>query len=316
VENNRPFGVLIERAANQNLAATTLFTVEVPEPYAGDTDDTAVVLSLVSVDPAGLATVRADLYRGQFSGGLVRLGDRIQFGGQGWMYTIVAANKVDVNGYVESSGVPPSPSDGFPLVLQVYITPNGSLPWPSFPALSQPTSFQIFRRPVKSAATPLELPVGVAIDLLWSGASTLFLPYDENDFSPVIITFTPSGALDRVFATDYPTGVLGNASNGTRIMDPIYLLVGNRDRIPWGGHRVAAPPPGYFAADEIPTDDTDNQGRKIGNERDLANLWIAINPQTGLITCTELYSPPNGLVPGDVLTSRKFARESHSMGGR
>ena len=68
------------------------------------------------------------------------------------------------------------------------------------------------------------------------------------------------------------------------VADPIFLLLGK-------GHKL---PP-------------DDEG---ANWQDLENLWMTINPKTGMISTDEV-------VPGtSVAQSRELAREKQGMGGR
>ena len=105
-----------------------------------------------------------------------------------------------------------------------------------------------------------------------------------------------------------------------RAVQPIHFLVGKWERIP--------PQPGLFSQ----TDD------KLANWQDATNLWLALNPQTGLVTVAELNANlppghplnpfPNTYIPGDIdgldnslrrqlYESRKFARQAQiSKGGR
>ena len=160
---------------------------------------------------------------------------------------------------------------------------------------------------MKSATQPVQLPAGSVIDLFASGTASAY-PYfgGINGFainkSPVIVTFAKSGALDSVYAM------------GQRLplVEPIHFLLGQREKLP---HATNS----YNKADPPET-----QAEKH-NFRDLENLWISINPQTGLITSAEVAqvqdSSLNGanedaLLRAAIPQSRQFATSAQSMGGK
>jgi len=315
IENQRPWGVAILRDANSPLSGVSLIQVEVPVPYAGDDINTSLQLSWNgTVDAQGIATVTATRMSGSISGGLIRLGDQVQINAQGRIYTITAANGLDA-GYVRASPPSGSDPDGFPLTLQTYLGRDGSgnpmttLPWPA--GGSGPVTFQILRQPVPSSVAPLQLPRNTVLDLWYSGtASTPFSNTTTTSTSTPITTilFNSTGAVDQVAAH--------NLGGSIRALEPIYLMVGRRDRVnpdvtdtvTYTEQGVAIPQPRPVAED----------GRT--NLADLTNLWVAVNPQTGYVTCAEM---ANGLTTDDhgneffyLPLSRQFAREFQSMGGR
>jgi type II secretory pathway pseudopilin PulG len=300
IETGRPCGVAIVRDDNLPLAGSKLIQVEVPEPYQGDTDDTYLSVSWDgTVDSQGFATVIANRVSGSTAPGLIRVGDKVQIGYQGHIYTIVAANSVEPNTkFVRASpAINPYP-DGFPLTLHVYLgrDPSGKpmilLPWPVGGSAPQP--FQIFRQPVPSAAPPLQLPRGVVIDLWYSGTTSAWFASKAPQFPSIaqpMILFSPNGSVTQVAADTI--GIVP-------AMEPIFLLVGRRDRV------NPDPQQGNDVTRAIPAVAED--GRT--NLDDLVNLWVAINPQTGYIVCAE-NSPGT-----DIRECRRYAREFQAMGGR
>ena len=192
-------------------------------------------------------------------------------------------------------------------------------PAPSL-ALSGTVKFQIARQPVPSAGAPLELSRGVVIDLGGSGtdrSSDLFAPLAAQDSLPVIVLFAPHGGVDRV--------VVGGVQS--RVIDPIHLLVGTWEHVPAAPVLRGADTRPVSGGPRVPNPDVDDG---LYNWEDQRNLWVALNPQTGLVTVAELNADepdPSGLsnnyVPsgwdkwGQVVTARKFAREAQvSKGGR
>jgi len=303
IENQRPWGVAVLRDGNMALAGTRLIQVEVPTPYAGDTTNTSVSLSWDGmVNAQGIATVTANRSSGSTSGGLIRIGDQVQINYRPPVYEIKAAASVDADGFVRASpsgGVDP---DGFPLTLQVYLgrdasgNPIASLPWPSGGSAAVP--FQIIRQPVTSSVPPLQLPRNVVVDLWYSGSASTQFSTASIYATDSVILFSSTGAVDRIFA-------LGGVYRGT---EPVYLLVGRRDRV------YPSPAPGQLdATGDFPSVAED----RLTNLGDLLNLWVAVNPQTGYITSAEMAQSNVSLPLAQKLNAaRDFARDFQSMGGR
>jgi len=88
---------------------------------------------------------------------------------------------------------------------------------------------------------------------------------------PIYIMFSPNGGLHRVIST---------AVTGP-VTEPVFLLVGKRENV-----------------------------GAAGNWKDFTNLWVALNPRTGLVTTAEVASDVS------LADSRAFAKEAQSMGGR
>ena len=177
------------------------------------------------------------------------------------------------------------------------------VPWPSNPAAPPIVPYRIYRSPVKSAATPLQLPASTVIDLDASGidAAATF-----GNGADVAILFTPSGSVYGVY-------YVGGTNTLTPITQPIFLLVGKRERVGAGlllGSAVVA---------------TDQAAWP--NWATLGNVWLVINPQTGLVSSGDngaidmsnpaWTNPANWQgVPGPINTARTLARDSQGLGGR
>ena len=255
-----------------------LSQAEIPPPYGGDTLDAAVKLQMISPPP--FVTVEALVRVGSFSDGLVRKYDKIQLNHQGPSYTILDGPDDDADGFLDFDGANDTNEDGFidthVLTLGLELHAAGTVPWPD-DAPSDPVPFTIVRQPVKSAAAPLQLPAGAVIDLQWSGVG-------EELFSgsAVTIMFSPNGALDRIYST--------NEDVAGPVVKPIFLLIGKREKVP----------------------------ATVGSEnyRDLTNLWVTLNPQTGLVTTTEVAAADSTNSVDDLHEAREFARQAQSMGGR
>jgi type II secretory pathway pseudopilin PulG len=270
---------------------------------------------------------------GSFASSLVLPGDLIQFNGQGPLYTILSASATNLAAVCDvSNGQPvPWPAPWNPLTqysvgTRVVDIPTGSVyictalntnqPPPTSPAYwalsPQPAvPYHVFRSPVsgnntvvKSAARTLPLPAGAVVDLDGSGVDTATQMFSAGG-GDVAIVFAPNGAVDRVYA--------GGASSA--VTQPIFLLVGKRERMP-----LQTPVPGTAASN------SDDQAT-WPNWRDLTNLWVMINPQTGLVSTGEnsLVLPPVGPSnwlddpanwPYCIRDARALARDAQGMGGK
>jgi len=363
VESGRPCGVMLERLERQPDACVVLRQAEVPPPYSGDMlgaklwvrqrPDTAPLL-LLSVPVGALAD------------NLVRRGDSVQLNNQGPWYTIVdypepsgsdldfpvhpATQFIDFSGSTTGTTIEDTDGDGWidSHYLAIRLSSHGvaALPWTAPFASPDPVAdaypFQILRQPVASAGAPLQLSRGAVIDLAASGPDRqrpfqlvdpsapdnppanplpLPLPLAPRDARswPVFIMFSPNESIDSVYhyqlSYDSSGNVTGGGYVGRRVVEPIHLLVGKWERIPQQ--------PGLGSQ----TDDG------LLNYQDATNLWLAINPQTGLVTVAELstyyvdptdgqlkdnYDPVTNLsVPPTLYDSRRLARQAQiSKGGR
>ena len=155
-------------------------------------------------------------------------------------------------------------------------------PWAtSWPTGMPGVPYRIYRQPntsgAKAVAEPLQLPAGSVIDLTASGCPGLNDPFGTPTAPitpPLYIMFAPSGAVYSVIYN-------GVAYSPTQL---IFLLVGRAD-----------------------------EARGLGattNYKDLNNLWVVIDPQTGLVTTAPVAA--GGTLP----LSRSMALDAQLMGGR
>jgi prepilin-type N-terminal cleavage/methylation domain-containing protein len=294
METGLPCGVLFERATdlNQPNACTVMRQVEIPPPYGGDTVDTRIIVSLNTIDANGNVVLQAQLSSGAATADLIHVGDLLKIDYQGPLYTISAVSAT---------------ASGFPLTLTTNVGPGGAVPWTV--AASNAVPFLIYRQPLDqssgvlsafgSIAPSLQLPRGAAVDLRYSGKNSFaadpldptnpiladsFRAETTSDSTPVIVMFSPSGALDRVCYQ----------STQERVTAPVFLLVGRADRVDTA---------------LLPDDN-------LNNWQDMNNFWLAISPQTGMVTAAEPAAVASGAT-NPVDASRALAREAQfSKGGR
>jgi prepilin-type N-terminal cleavage/methylation domain-containing protein len=179
------------------------------------------------------------------------------------------------------------------------------LPWPKsnspmgFISQIPPVSFKIVRQPEKSAATPLQLPSGAAIDLTVSGTEDNNLGMQPMEYK---ILFSPGGAVDSFYV------------NGTahKVSQTIHLLVG-----------------------KLTIGDINTLGdERNNNYADLKNIIVSINSQTGTISTNPVHpqqfapvipqydrtkllnDPANANFVQALFQTRTFAREAQTMGGK
>ena len=145
------------------------------------------------------------------------------------------------------------------------------------------------------------------------------LPGPNNKFSngggDVAIVFAPNGRIEHVY-------IAGDPNSPYSVVQPIFLLVGKRER---AGNiftqPVLSPRRSWDTA--------------LTNYEDITNLWVMINPQTGLITGAEMGVDADAASPRtppmlglrspaklDVAAAaaanaaRVLARDSQGMGGK
>lgn len=275
METGRPAGVIFERFSTaRNQACTVIRPAEVPPLYGGDTTDTAITMQTSSTGTYSTyttCTVLANTASGSVTPSLFSLGDMLQVNYQGPWYSIAATS-----------------GSGMTLTGTGFIPP-----WSTSTTAALP--FQICRQPTPSAGPSFQMPIGTAIDVVYSGMG------DTGQFdsggsepastqnSPVTVIFSPNGSVSAVYyrnntCVPYPS-------------DTIYFLVGRMDRIPTSRSVTTTPNP----------DSKDNL-------TDPANFWVAINPRTGLITTAEMYYDSS--MTATASSARTYARQFLSAGGR
>ncbi len=299
MESGRPCGVTFHLLAGTRCVLTA-DQCEVPPCYEGQTEQ-----SMARVDTAAGTVHFVDATGGDevLPANMVRLGDLIQFNRQGVIYSI--SGLADANGFLNGSSF--------------SIAAYDPSPAPSLPSYAQPVPFRIFRSPVKSGAEPLQLPAGAVVDVPWSGTGSAYIDpqwnsgtrytmgqtvgyngqiyvaiYDVSGVTPsangrswrqltsLTVQFSSTGAADRLYFN----------STYVRPTDQIYLLIGKRER-------MANPFVGGNTNESTLT-----------NWQDLKNLWVTVNPHTGLINTEPVASG------GDVAAARALATQGIGMGGK
>ena len=311
-------GVMLERQQDANgatfsRACLTLYQVEQPPLYAGEVDGATVqVRSVRTINTGGTVLYDGDgnelwrtiLFRPTVVGTLdytqLRVGDLVQFNNQGPLYRLTGPS--DANGAILTSSTELAATMNDSAMSYYFYSSQAmlGLPWPktdltlSNPTIySQPVSYVFYRQPMRSSATPMELPTAVAIDLQFSGNDSHYAATEADEAStpisfapgwttgtgtgrnargdplPVYIMFAPNGSVQEVYATSPATNSLTVYSP----TEPLYLLVGDRGRIK--GNFDASTLPVTPAEDEYP------------NWYRLASLWLVLAPQSGLMRVAE-----------------------------
>lgn len=365
VQTGRPVGVVIER--NNGLPfAFTMAQIEVPPPYSGDVVGATAVVAITTPgttegehasrpesekefnDRFNLSThtrsavwFTAETDTSTCNAALIRVGDTIQFGGQGYRYAIWGPDIAPVDGVIDSApgtvrlDIAYEYPDGRPYtkvvepLLPSQLVDHVFFPWANAPPLpvTQPAAYTIFRQPVRTTTPPLQLPDGIAFDLSVSGVgSSLFNAADYSGAvntappAPVVqadpmIVFSPSGRLDFV------TNAAGQLVRPT---DAVYLLIGRRElmfdataaAVPVAKDLVfqnlSARPPDAMPATPMPPAE---------------NFWVTIGYQSGLVTVSEVatnsqdytnagFTTQAEIMDAAIQQSRAFAVTSQSVGGR
>ena len=162
-------------------------------------------------------------------------------------------------------------------------------------------SYKIARDPIATMTAPVGLAQGAVVDLEYSGTDST--PF--NGGRDVTVMFTPSGEVDYVLYGDEK-----RTPSGT-----IYFLIGRWDRIP------------AVSAFELVTTEYGQETYAedgLWNFEDGSNFWVAINPQTGVISTAEVDQPFNvdlsdfdSRYETGAYESRTFVRFSkRNIGGR
>ncbi len=283
METGRPCGVVFrafrDAVGNPILpCAMTADQCEMPPSYCG-----AITKSCASVTALSSTSATVAFSDGSAAEVLpnysVRPNDLIQLGAQG-PYYYIESSSVDTNGYLSNvSSVTAKLVD--PSQVQV-------LPWTATAAM---VPYRIFRAPVKAAATPLQLPASAVVDLAWSGDGSGYL--DTTTAMDYTVMFSPNGSVECVYA----------GAARSYITQPIFLLIGKRERVGQSGSSSANP-------------------GQWGNWQDPAGYWVVVNPQTGMVSTgnVAVASKTDGTIVTDALTgvplARSLAAQAQSIGGK
>jgi type II secretory pathway pseudopilin PulG len=292
----RPVGIWIERfkteQPNNGMYSTTVFTAEVPPPYAGW--DVATKAKLVyrpgppaeweivfgnNLDPTpnDPTTFKDMLIYNNSPTAMIKPGEsfRVRFDYRGPIYRAYR-DQTDPSICVLDMNYPNAP------------------PVPRFAQARLGVSFQVYRAPIKSAQPPLELPVNSAIDLLASGFGAIGTEFNRGLNARLVILFEPSGDLGRVYYGNQE--ITADSSIHILIGRPEQAII-NRGRD--GGWGVA----GFDdnengTVDEVAergcagSDDVFvNDGLDLSNIMDMTSLWVTISHRTGQVTTTENANP-------------------------
>jgi type II secretory pathway pseudopilin PulG len=302
METGRPCGVMFHRFAGATSAVMNLDQCEVPPRYAGQQTTSMAKIAIVGVAiNVTFCTDASGATAELLPNTTVKPNDLIQFGCQGPTYYIVS----NVDGAVD--GTTGFLSNVSTVTVALYNpAPGQTAPWSTTAMI---LSYQILRSPVKSAATPLQLPASTVLDLAYSGVGTdpagsgivSFGPGVVNDV--VCILFSSNGSVYSVSSA---------ALNGV-VTQPIFLLLGKRERV------------GNLPQTTLTTANDPSWA----NFQDLNNVWVVINPQTGLVSSdiptpvSTVVGDPNYVAPTDsnygikaLGVSRQLARQGVGMGGK
>lgn len=225
---------------------------------------------------------------------------------------------------------------------------------PPPPFFTYPASYKVLRQPMPASAEPFQMPDGTAIDLRASGqaieigssnATGFFYNPDVpspneadgvNNADPIIVMFTPEGAIERVRFNRKNVAIAGANDNifDGKTVSNIFLLI---------GRRAIAPPPtvasntdktldpsNYDSTPSLPTDEQKQTYKEAVNWLRGESRWIVIGAQSGRVVTADnafvdprtFLMPPYDLDPDDVRrarqihAAREFAREMVQVGGK
>jgi len=293
IESGRPAGVIFERMPGRPGASVDLFMAVSPPPFSGfsiDSRTTSIVIEEFPSQSGEIVTrgvVEFNATDFNLAGSvrmaeLVRAGDLIQFNFQGHLYEVTTP--VQIGGQIAS--------------LRFK---HATRPTPKI--ITTPLPYQIFRRPRKSSASPLQLPGGMVVDLGFSGIGAMGNQLSEAiqssnaAKSPVLVAFAPGGHLDHISYVGFgePTDVAPNQLllRHKKPSSSVYLLVGRIENIPALG---------------VPAE--------ANNLENGSARWLSISHQTGVVSTAENNVLPMANTNPSVYDARQFARDKQTMGGR
>ena len=294
--------------------------VEVSPPYVGMVSDVRVAVELTGSETANIifctwnSTTNSWDHPSQaedaYWNNMVSLGDKIQFDNQGPFYTIIQP--------VSGTGQYPQIAVGESLRLAGEPKDfNVIRPIP----VNSPVMYKLLRQPKSGTpqltlAPPVGFPTGIIVDLQYSGignfgvsmsspATPPIITWDEigsdfqpgagSDNAPVIIMFSPSGAVSLIRSGGQisPSG-------------PIHFLIGRWDRAARDWTNIQGLPPG--AEDPYASPYPSEDG--LRNYQDMSNFWVTIDPNTGRVRTNPVAPYDSDPNQNPLFNSRKYANRS------
>lgn len=179
--------------------------------------------------------------------------------------------------------------------------------WPLTPELASgaEVSFRIYRKPSKMMAGSVTLPRGTCVDLSVSGVGQLGREFSTRAITPGSVTNPAPGDYGAVYIVFGPRGTVeiayyqNQAISGGNIIKGIvrvlptgvfHLLVGRTDQVD----------PGYGTPQAMSAVSGREDFRP--NLLDTANIWVSMNPYSGMIYSSKLFEGP-----GDIASARSLA---------
>ncbi|MCC9609303.1 prepilin-type N-terminal cleavage/methylation domain-containing protein [Blastopirellula sp. JC732] len=331
VELGRSVGVeIVNNRPNEPQAGITLFMVETPPAYAGDT--TSAVCEMTEKPSAALggrtATLRFNISTTSllYDDNFLKVNDVVFLGYSKQPYRVAQVNPLD--------------NMSTPVTRSVVIAWNVDQPAPLswigasgvFMAPYPTSTFRIYRQPQRNNVSPLQMPTGSCIDLLFSGLGTTgqeLRSYDDTnsavpDESYPKIMFSPNGTVDAFYVQ--PKGTAATTSIATASGLPtgnINLLIGRYEKViavrEAGFNGVSIASAGNAATGPIYA----IFNSPSSNETNIADpeaFWVSINRLTGHIVTSNnaMVNDPASSPSDDALlaAARRFAKQAQSISGR
>lgn len=330
-ELGRPVGVVIRRseAADPNFDfGYQLSLAEEPPPYKG-LSSLARARVLAQSEPTQRTALISDPGTGIVAlRKFVQPNDQIRFNLRGDRYRVLRVRPA-TSTQIDANEANP------PFAFQVVFETVGKQPI-NFATLNS-VQFEVFRRPRSTSSTPLELPNGAALVMNLSGVGMDYVsealavngdsqldgvesPWASSPRQQYIglLEFGRPGAEMNAAYANNPLTIMFNPNGG---IDRIYRILPNANLVVDNTYLLARP--------KRPQDKVYLFVGKSGVDRwtnlnDGSNLWITIDPQTGLVS-----TAPNDLPQGSlastttplerlraVASSRQIAATGQSLGGQ
>jgi hypothetical protein len=255
IESGRPMGIWLERDPNEPKVCRTVMFAESPGYYSGDSDDARA--EIIDVGRARLIGANTNL---------IKPGDQVRFNFQDPWYEISQ----------------PGETIQFALSNEARPTKDiqGAMPRANKTGSQKAfVPFQIARKPRQSSAVrPSILPGEVVVDLSQSGWGDNGVECNRQGNKPLIIMFSPTGAVDRVYD--------GEQKHEQQPITTIHLLIGKRSLVSGGEN----------------------------NLQDPLNLWVSIGRQSGAVSVSPNVVSSGG--GGKVSTARSRARTMLGSGAK
>ncbi|MFN3148760.1 prepilin-type N-terminal cleavage/methylation domain-containing protein [Bremerella sp.] len=312
---NRPVGIEIARNLNDvngdgvytsgtdtgiGNASLLMYTIETPPPYAGDTISAGLYVDSPSLTQIDLVDDISNEVATS-AAAMMSVGDivevRLNYRGPKYPAEVIALRN--------PMTMPPTP-----FRLRVSLPSNNRQVYYQ----DQFTPFQIYLQPVRTSATPLQLPTDMCIDLTCSGIGNTgnqFANWVAGSNNSIRFLFSPRGNVDRVSINGSTWGI--PAGNLHMLVGKYDYAVDALDVMSTDGINEVTLVPMAGGVNYVDYLTTPSDPDLTTNLSDATAMWVSVNFLTGQITTTRNKLIQDSFITGGTFTTLSMSEQNQAI---